>query len=317
MVIASYITGRLGNQMFQYAFVRTIQSIYGGKLVINFQRVLNKRYDDNGFEDALQYFQVTKYDTTGKNIVLAYGNFIQKLLYLLYGLDKVLKYRLYNREQWYEKFRNKGLLFSNHKENEFCQYETVLKGLFNSRCNFLCQGKFENPEFFNSIRPQLLEEFTPKLKPRNENGSLYSIIQSNNSVCVSIRRGDFLSDKFREDFYVCDEGYFHRAIEEVKKRIENPVLLFFSDDIDWVKDNIRTDLPSYYESGKDPVWEKLRLMYSCKHFVISNSTFSWWAQYLSRYEQKIVIAPEKWSNNVEKNNACKLLLDNFVKIPCG
>lgn len=317
MIIASYITGRLGNQMFQYAFVRTIQSIYGGKLVINFQRVLNKRYDDNGFEDALQCFQVAQYDTISKNIVLAYGNFIQKLLYILYGLDKILKYRLYNREQWYEKFRNKGLLFSNHIENDFYQYETLLKGLFNSRCNFLCQGKFENPEFFNSIRPQLLEEFTPRIKPRDENESLYSIIQSKNSVCVSIRRGDFLSDKFRDDFYVCDEDYFHRAIEEVKKRIDNPVLIFFSDEIDWVKENIVTDLPSYYESGIDPVWEKLRLMYSCKHFVISNSTFSWWAQYLSRNEQKIVIAPEKWSNNVEKNKACKLLLENFIKIPCG
>lgn len=53
----------------------------------------------------------------------------------------------------------------------------------------------------------------------------------------------------------------------------------FSDDIDWVKNNMEFPGEVYYESGVDPVWEKLRLMSACKHFVLSNSSFSWWAQY--------------------------------------
>lgn len=39
------------------------------------------------------------------------------------------------------------------------------------------------------------------------------------------------------------------------------------------------------------------MMYSCKHFIISNSTFSWWAQYLSRNNEKIVVSPDRWFNN--------------------
>ena len=46
-----------------------------------------------------------------------------------------------------------------------------------------------------------------------------------------------------------------------------------------------------------PVYETLRLMYSCKHFILSNSTFSWWGQYLSQNDKKVVISPSRWNND--------------------
>lgn len=93
---------------------------------------------------------------------------------------------------------------------------------------------------------------------------------------------------------VCNEEYFQRGIRYIRSRHKNATIFFFSDDIEWVKKNIKVEGPAYYESGKDTLWEKMLLMSSCKHFVISNSTFSWWAQYLSQNNDKIVVAPTRW-----------------------
>ena len=161
----------------------------------------------------------------------------------------------------------------------------------------------------------LLSEFTPKANRLESNGWLYRILDSDKeTVCISVRRGDYISDeKVGEQFYVCSRTYYESAIQYSCKRISNPVFIVFSDDIEWCKRNISFfECEHYFESGQDPGWEKLRLMYSCKHFIISNSTFSWWAQYLSRNENKIIVSPDRWF--AKGGNEYPLLLDSFNRI---
>lgn len=57
------------------------------------------------------------------------------------------------------------------------------------------------------------------------------------------------------------------------------------------------------------------MMYPCKHFVIPNSTLSWWAQYLAENKDKIVISPDHWYNNPEKDIHSRLLEEYFIKFP--
>ena len=116
---------------------------------------------------------------------------------------------------------------------------------------------------------------------------------------------------------MCDKEYFYNAIELIKSKVRNAIFIVFSDDLEWVKSYIKLEekFPEckfYYESGKDTVEEKLRMMTKCKHFIISNSSFSWWAQYLAKNENKIVIAPDAWFTNGDKNG---LYIDDWILIP--
>ena len=84
----------------------------------------------------------------------------------------------------------------------------------------------------------------------------------------------------------------------------------FSDDIEWTRQNIKCDGATYVDkTGSEFI--DLALMMKCKNFIIPNSTFSWWAQYLSNAPDKIVIAPEIWLND-EGPRQNGVYLDNWV-----
>ena len=78
--------------------------------------------------------------------------------------------------------------------------------------------------------------------------------------------------------------------------IENPKYIVFSDDVEWCKNNMDFPENTIYENHGNTIYEKLKVMSNCKNFIISNSTFSWWAQFMSNNQNKKVIAPKKWNN---------------------
>lgn len=309
-MISIYFSGRTGNQMFQYAFLRKIWEDRGRKdrLVFNFNLVNGKK-SEKGYKDTFEDFSVLPYKIDNGNLVLKYGSLFQKTVYLLYQCyAKFSNHSELTRQKWFKRFRRKGLLFSEYWENDPLEQNTQEE-------NIVVYGKFENELFFQGIKATLQKEFTPRFPPLEKNAIYYRFIKDHNTVCVHIRRGDFLSDEFRKDFYVCDEDYYNQAITLCKEKINNPVFFFFSNDIEWVKENIKVDVPCMYEPIDNPLWETFRMMYSCKHFVISNSTLSWWAQFLCKNKDKIVISPDHWYNNLAMDRYARLLMDYFVKVP--
>lgn len=318
-MVFTYVNGRCGNQFFYYAISRAVEEKYLGgntKLIFDFRAVNSLHKEDgDGFEDSLRYFQTKEYETVDKSLlkeVLKTGSLSQKFWYGIYSIAYHIKKN--KRSDFFLKLNSKLW-----KRGLFIMHPFHMNALrmfeFPERLkkkNYYIAGPFEKSNIFNDIRPQLLSE----LKSRDvikENSELYETIKNNNSVCISIRRGDYETNPVaKRTFSICDKAYFEKAIEEIRKRVENPVFILFSDDIEWAKHNIIIDGKVYYETGKDPVWEKLRLMSACKHFIISNSTFSWWAQWLSTSEDKVVVSPEIW---YRPNVKAPLLEEDFIKVP--
>ena len=290
------IHGRLGNQMFQYATLRGYMEKYKcEELNLNFK---NGVYSRN-FKNELEQFNIIKY----KEVDKIEKSFVQKILvFSMVKIEKLIN-KIYKDNSEYKKnkleLKNKKILMKNgiyFLNQGYMELEET-----NSQ-NQIFIGNFESAKYFDHIKQKIMEEFTPKNDKLEKNSELYHKINNSESVCISIRRGDFLTKENIKGHYVCTEQYFEKAIEKIKEKVKNPHFFIFSDDIEWVKNNMKFPGETDYESGDDPVWEKLRLMYECKHFIISNSTFSWWAQYLSRNPNKVVIAPSRWKNTYQNED---------------
>ena len=126
-------------------------------------------------------------------------------------------------------------------------------------------------------------------------------MNSTNSVSVHIRRGDYaIRDTTRAFHGLLPLSYYESSIRKIAETIDKPIFYIFSDDIAWVEKNLQIPYPLQFVHTAEDGYEAvdLKLMSSCKHNIISNSTFSWWAAWLNEHPAKIVIAPPHWSKLV-------------------
>lgn len=119
-------------------------------------------------------------------------------------------------------------------------------------------------------------------------------------VAIHVRRGDYVNNEFYVDLF--EEGYYERAIKE----FPGEKFRVFSDDIEWCKGH-ELFKNCLFSEGNSEV-DDLNLMASHKGIIMANSSFSWWAAFLSSAK---VIAPAKWHpDGVERT----VLLDSWIKI---
>lgn len=306
------VGGRLGNQLFYYGFGRWLQIKYFPQyeLCFDFSAVKKQgedyRYEKSGWENSLKLFNTKQYEEYSKDLaVYREGTFFQKAT--SFFIKKVKN----NRDLGDNEIRvlsKYGLVYNCREQLENLYSFQKINGR-----DIFVRSVLESDYYINQIRDKLLEEIVPKHERKKENQVLYDIIEHTESVCISIRRGDYVTNpELNHRFNICDKSYFEKGIYEIKSKVTNPTLIFFSDDIEWCRKNFegKIGVPAYFESGRDDLSEKLRLMSTCKHFIISNSTFSWWAQWLATNEKKIVISPSIWFRDQDSS----LVSGSFLKI---
>ena len=276
------LKGRLGNQMFIYSFIRALQAKYPlEKIVCNITGV----YDHNGYNSLLNYnikpidfFDASKDDQYPLSLRQKIGCYIY---------SKLVKSKTYTQIFNIEKNFNELLSYFGVFicQNGYLTFPT--KDLI----PMFISGYFQSEKYFYDIREDIKRELTPKLPIMKQNLSLANKIQSENAVCVDVRLGDYMNHPLHG---VCNPDYYVKAMEVIAEKVTNPIFFVFSDDIQKVQETINFKHPVVFEDGKNPDYEKMRLMSLCKHFIISNSSYSWWAQYLCQNPSKIVVAPSKW-----------------------
>lgn len=148
--------------------------------------------------------------------------------------------------------------------------------------NVTLHGYFQSERYFDNIsRDEIFK--TIKINPKKQA----------KTVAVSVRRGDFITN---DNYELLPLDYYTGAL----KNFPNHKILVFSDDYEWAK-----QINGIQMFGT-PI-EQLEKMASCEHFIISNSTFSWWGAWLGEtgttkiYRPPINFASKLYFQNSEKD----------------
>lgn len=153
-------------------------------------------------------------------------------------------------------------------------------------------------EWLVNINPEF---FKPVITIPSRIRTIASQLEGMDTTSIHIRRGDYLLPA-NAHLNVCNDLYYLRAVQNLSNKNDN-VLVVFSDDIKWVKENLIFQNKTIYieDKGESPFWY-VYLMSKCHNHIISNSTFSWWGAFLDRNTNKNVIAPSRWRNDRSNPN---------------
>lgn len=197
--------------------------------------------------------------------------------------------------------------FSNFKIQSELVFNYIPIPKFNH--NVYLNGYFQSEKYFIDFESEIRELFSYEVAVNKE---LSNLLENENTCSIHVRRGDYVN--LPNHHPTQNMNYYMKAIKKMPK---DSVFLIFSDDIKWCKESF-PDLPEkfiFIEGNKD--YEDLYLMSKCNNNIICNSTFSWWAAWLNRNLDKVVIAPnpDNWFGSAMSNHNTKdIIPESWIKI---
>lgn len=146
---------------------------------------------------------------------------------------------------------------------------------------------------------------------RKSAGQYLQEINNGCSVSLHVRRGDYLTPE-NQNLYggICTDAYYIEGIRQMRERYPGCRFFLFTNDREWGRRQFGQDRD---KEDADITWVDLQgagdndymeflLMSRCKHHILANSSFSWWASYLNKNPGKTVLAPQRWLNGADNSD---------------
>jgi hypothetical protein len=280
-MIVVRLLGGLGNQMFQYSAGLALALKHSVPLRLDTTSLLDRTPNSGavfrGFD--LDVFTITAQIAQRSEIPFwfrrhANGRLGRKV-------DRL-------RRQW---FPHQGSERAYHADSRFHTFGP----------NTYLEGFWQSPAYFDHCRDAIKREFTLKDELPAVIREYCDHIRNADSVCLNVRRGDFVGSSFHGTMPI---EYYSSALAIIGKRHDNPKVFVFSDDIEWCHNNLTLAYETVFMDHRyaGPKFSYyFALMQACKAFVIPNSSFAWWAAWLNSDIGKIVVAPKKWFQDSSRN----------------
>jgi hypothetical protein len=288
------LQGGLGNQMFQYAFASILAKKNKTKVIID-GRFFKRSEKTPGFTP--RKFELDIFDNT---------------YFMASDLDAISFHHLSKLNKVKRKL---GFPYPQIYEEPSFDYQTAALSI---KSPVYLKGYFQSYKYFIGYEEFIKHKFSfPVDKLDYISKELLFTINSSNTIAIHIRRGDYVSDKITAEYHgSCSLDYYFESIKLLTSKNEDFTLVFFSDDSNWVKEQFE-NLPYAkivvdHNKGEDS-WKDMLLMSSCRHNIIANSSFSWWAAWLNVNPDKRVIAPKEWFKTKDLNTKT-LLPEEWMKL---
>lgn len=287
------IKGGLGNQLFCYTAARRLAVVNNAELVID---------DATGFTRDLRYQRQYSLDHFCIPVRKATSNEkLEPLERYRRGVMKLLSIKKPFSERTY--LEQEGLDF----DNRLLKLE-VKKTLY-------LDGLWQSEKYFKDVQEVIRKDLQIIPPQDTKNHQMAEKIVSCNAVAIHIRW--FHNPKIG-GIHNISTDYYQKAIELIETRIDSPHYFLFSDDP--VAASEKINLPKErvtfvtHNRGDENAYADMWLMSKCQHFIIANSTFSWWGAWLSENASKIVVAPSIQLDGETSWGFTGLIPDNWIKI---
>jgi len=288
-IIVAKISEGLGNQLFMYANAYAISKKFNLDLCLD---PYSGYYKNNIRSFMLNDFNISSKIAPSDWI---FSNNYRKLI------KKIkIKYDFFKKK--------KSFLLESKDNNKLTKFTSIKLDNFNDK--IYIDGNFESEKYFLDYRNDLLNQFSFKINPINDNKYI-DIIKKHNVVSISVRQNRYserISNRFDEysinksqDFIIKTVDYIYQSIKFIKSKVHNPKFLVWSNDFTGLEKYFPTNEFLYVINPDNKILNDFYLLTQCKYFIVGPSTFSWWGAWLSNNESKICIRPKTInpSNNLD------------------